>query len=735
MELVMAYPASIGGNVTWTGAGDTVPVPDGVVFAYNGVTFGPYVRTKVMEEPVQSGDNRMVKCSKLTIHASGWITQDDAGADFEVNAATVVNGGAGYLVNDVVTFQGGSFLVQAAIVVTQVDGGGAITGFSFLLPGGNRGNYQVRPSNNVSVAGGAGLGATFSLKWDVLNYNTLDALMLSIRRKLQVNGKHLQYVNEGYGADLNINDPAAGAVGIRDVQFGPKPGAFNWWTLGGAPTGCFGAGFEWTVTTWIAECSQFNIAPGVFLEVSFTVDYSTDEAGIVTITYHGNAQIPMSLRSDNTLDRNIDSEIQRIIRGAPTGFIRRMSRQLSADRANCSFMITDTQLEVPYPNGVVHIDMRQRIHQHKATFLCPIWNCTISGTVRISPTAVRSLAWRVFYNLAMSRIAFTQNHAAVVAQQLNPQPLQGMHARFWKPSIFVMGTNMEEDFFKNESRFVIDYKILGAPFDIIARVSGLWQPVVNNGIANTDVFTAQSWSASLANNAQAFRGYLGANFPNANEVVIDVCNGPFTSQNQIGQVSANFNRRDQTVSSGPSESDLEQIEPGNLQYASTSVGADIDERYPVESSWLAWECVPELITEHNQVRHKPLAGTITTDTPEIDPFGEVDDVADDVSLPSAGWSSTVSDKTQQVASPSLTIRLVGYGVRIGRRVNAPKLISYGDQPAVLKRESIAEKKLASSVDFVMYRIDWVLEYIIPGAPDSLPLPANPFLGAEGEPGE
>ncbi len=54
--------------------------PTGIAMEYNGLTFPTNMRTKVSEEPMQSGDNRQVKYSKLTISVSGFITQTEADA-------------------------------------------------------------------------------------------------------------------------------------------------------------------------------------------------------------------------------------------------------------------------------------------------------------------------------------------------------------------------------------------------------------------------------------------------------------------------------------------------------------------------------------------------------------------------------------------------------------------------------------------------------------------------------
>lgn len=626
-----------------------VSVPADVFFSYNTLVFPPWVKTKLTETPVTSGDNRTVKCSELTINVSGYLTQADADA---------------------------------------------MTG---------------------AVAG-----------------EPLDALMLSIRRKLQVHGKALRYINKGYGADLNINADPLGAAAlpaiipaIRDCQYGPKAGRFTWWPLGGMPDGCHGAGFDWTITTWIAECEQFRIRSGVFLEVSFTVSYDVDEAGLVAITYHGTAQIPMSLRDDNTIERTVDDEIQRIIRPVPIGFMRKHTRQLSTDRATCTFTLTDRQIEVPYPQDVVHIEARHRIRQKPMT---SVWDASISGTVRMSPTANKSLAWRRFLNIASNRMSYIRHMARNIQGGVLPNIAGG------NPGYLQMGAlEFDEDLFKNETRFVIPFKMFGAPLRAIIQTSGLWQPLVQRiGAFEQVPWNAEQARDSLAENAQRFRGLIGAKFNLDDEVIIDVCDGvldppalmapvldlPPDAQGHGAPGDAQLTREQQALA-------LEELSPTRGHSLSD------DSAISAEASWLNWRSTMRRVVDHKQIRHKPLRGTVTTPPPSINPLGALSEILGDKRNPVAGWTNTVDDITQQVASPSFMLEIRGFGVRVGFRVNPPKLISYGGKTPVLAYEDVSETQMGISDTAALMRTDWVLIYIIPGAPATLPMPANPSLLTDG----
>src|SRR5207248_2064939 len=77
-----------------------------------------------------------------------------------VNAASasVVAGGGGYDVGDILTVTGGTG-TAARLEVTAVNDGGSITGVSVNTAG----SYSGNPASSVSVTGGAGAGAAFNL--------------------------------------------------------------------------------------------------------------------------------------------------------------------------------------------------------------------------------------------------------------------------------------------------------------------------------------------------------------------------------------------------------------------------------------------------------------------------------------------------------------------------------------------------------------------------------------------
>lgn len=76
--------------------------------------------------------------------------------------SAVAAGGTGYSVGNTLTVSGGTSVIAATIEVLTVGGGGEVLTARIR----NAGLYTTTPSNDVSVTGGGGSGAQFTLAWD-----------------------------------------------------------------------------------------------------------------------------------------------------------------------------------------------------------------------------------------------------------------------------------------------------------------------------------------------------------------------------------------------------------------------------------------------------------------------------------------------------------------------------------------------------------------------------------------
>jgi hypothetical protein len=83
---------------------------------------------------------------------------------------TIVAGGTGYTVGDVLTIVGGTFSAVGQLTVATVSAG-AVTSVTISAYG----TYTVLPTNPVSVTGGTGSSATFNVNWGVRSLNITNA--------------------------------------------------------------------------------------------------------------------------------------------------------------------------------------------------------------------------------------------------------------------------------------------------------------------------------------------------------------------------------------------------------------------------------------------------------------------------------------------------------------------------------------------------------------------------------
>ena len=94
----------------------------------------------------------------------------------KVTSAAKATGGAGYVVDDLLTVVGGTGELIATLKVT-----GETAGKIDTVSVEDEGGYTTAPTNPVSVTGGSGLGATFNLtlggavlQVDVFSIETID---------------------------------------------------------------------------------------------------------------------------------------------------------------------------------------------------------------------------------------------------------------------------------------------------------------------------------------------------------------------------------------------------------------------------------------------------------------------------------------------------------------------------------------------------------------------------------
>ncbi|HTP07198.1 MAG TPA: LamG domain-containing protein [Anaerolineae bacterium] len=117
--------------------------------------------TTVKSLPVTNGGSGYLTIPTVTVSGGDGSGAAGVVAAMRVDSVTSITG-TGYTVNDVLTASGGTFSAPAVFTVTGVTAG-VIT--SVVIS--NTGAYSALPANSVSMTGGSGTGAAFSLDWAV----------------------------------------------------------------------------------------------------------------------------------------------------------------------------------------------------------------------------------------------------------------------------------------------------------------------------------------------------------------------------------------------------------------------------------------------------------------------------------------------------------------------------------------------------------------------------------------
>lgn len=127
----------------------------------SGVVIRP-VLYAVVERIVDGATKTFIEAlTENDTYLDHWYT--GVATNTQVATAAIANGGTGYAVDDLLTVSGGTAVTAAILKVKAVDGSGVITSVSI----NEEGEYTANPTNPVSVTGGTGTGATFTLTFEL----------------------------------------------------------------------------------------------------------------------------------------------------------------------------------------------------------------------------------------------------------------------------------------------------------------------------------------------------------------------------------------------------------------------------------------------------------------------------------------------------------------------------------------------------------------------------------------
>lgn len=478
---------------------------------------------------------------------------------------------------------------------------------------------------------------TIKAKSKIVEGADQDVMMDAIRTALERSGGQLFFTGKGY--DIELNAPGK----PRDLRWGPKPQVLEWKT--------FGAGRAAEIS-WMVECAINNCDNAAWqnriMEYTYTLSFSTDEAGYTTKTHTGSITIPMTRNNVNAagIPDSADNYFDNVVPPALPNFKRTISRTLNEAKDKLSFTVTDTeQAGNPLPPGVINADAS---HEHnsqpnnKAIFIA--WTGTISASYEVVKGKPRSDCMPIFLKLVKSRQE---------AERAGGFFMIPLSMRIAEPQIYG----------RQAASFSLTYSLTSINAkDVSSRYAtgGLWQRTGDDW---------NVWATSVAL-ARANRGLAGLRHLPAAEVLVDLClNG---SSGFAGGGLAPFN---------PIQGNQRVVAPSWNEIKKT-LGVP-DQINPL-SSWQNYECRLVVEPVDHIVVHKPLPTGPMPNPLQLSPAANFVQGFFSGNSNSFFAAPQVSPPTiiQSTGSTDLYIRLVGRAVRVGHEIPPPTMISVGGFPVV-----------------------------------------------------
>lgn len=516
--------------------------------------------------------------------------------------------------------------------------------------------------------------------------STTDGSLLAMRNKLTAVGKTLKITGKGYG-DLVVNNPGSA---VRDANWGPIPQVLTWIPLGDVQS-CL---VEWQVVTCVPHCTDTTPRYTFgLMAFGFTVDYQLDSDGYTTVKTAGYLEIPMtrSASKANTAPDTADAYRDRVVPAPILGFQRSMDFQISKNHSRLDFTITDVELPVALPDFATKCEVD---HTVKGIGGQPVWNCTISGTIRMANGRPRSSTFDTFKRIYMDRIAQPPAGPGVFA-------VPGFAARR-RPFVRIREIQITEAIFGKDARFSVNYVIYNTSLEDIIQVAGLWKPLFAP--------THGRWQASM-NVAKVLgaRSVAGLGLKASDDILIDLCDGtppkpPRNTNNAIGKV------------------------------APTSATSSTGQQIPPDASWIDYRTRIELSQTRHVARHARLDDSTIQRLPPGDSATDLSFQLNQQTPPGSDASDRYGDILQAVETPDVHLRLIGSALRVQWPINPPQLLRIGVVACEEVDRQIATSVVDSYGGVPINACTWSLTYRLNKPIQRIPVLANPQLNSQGTPG-
>ncbi len=255
-----------------------------------------------------------------------------------------------------------------------------------------------------------------------------NATMEMVRKTLLTPGLTFKYNDKGYGTTFTVNDQS----GPQDCAWGPVTERLHVTPMGSP----FCLLVEWVVVVCIPECAG-SVTKKALMAFNYGINYEISKFGMHTITISGSLEIPLTFWLGQRLSDNADAYRERLAFPTPLGFERNQNYRLSQDRRRLEFTIIDRELEVPYPESVVNINLHHEVSNQQSRIFASFGN-RIYGTIHVDRSQPKSLAWDTFIFLASKRIIAARSRiAGLIARGL---------PRDRAPSVILTRLKVSEEF-------------------------------------------------------------------------------------------------------------------------------------------------------------------------------------------------------------------------------------------------------------------------------------------------
>lgn len=508
---------------------------------------------------------------------------------------------------------------------------------------------------------------------DADGLNTLDG-MDGVRTVLTTRGLPLRFFNKGYGQfDINTTQ--------RDVLNGPVPEILAWEPIGDN----FAVRIVWGVEVTLAECGDFPINVGRLTEMSYSVEWGIDLAGLTTRTLSGFYEITLDIRSGtvrNNADIRRDIELRAQV---PIGFGRVSQKYLmNARRDRMDFTIVDKEYPADDKNrlhkGIVEMKVSHDVIS-ATTVLSETWNHTIRGRITVAKGQPRHLAWTAFLHVLSSRLNRSQEEGSFTSGGKTGDPDGYSAASKKSKKIVILGRlSIGEDIYERTMRFSMSW-VSFSPLENIFNAAGIWREIPGA----TD--TSQITSLTQPGGAWTPRGQKQLAW-RTGEPLVALCADKATTF---------------------------KTESGKKKLTEPEYTIFKTKRPSAEDSWLCFEFSVIEEERTNRYASVPANGALRAKDSSFTIGGTSSNrTAADRSGGSGGAVTTIPT-IHQSAGQSSTLTFVGKATRLGHTIPKIHLIKYAGADVTPKgdgkRTDWGSEDLGGQL---LYRAAWVQEYTFSG---------------------